>query len=196
VDGADYTVFRDTMGSTTDMRADGNGNHVIDEGDFLMWRSHYGQTMPVGGGGSAASSASAVLPRTPRVTPIAVRTEVTAMAASSAIELDEKEQATLVAKPQPAPNLSQPVVAADRALIFEPVSSAGVVTDPASPLAPVLSTSGLRQDRLLAAWLASLEVEEPSSDDAADSFAADQTADDADSESAAVDELFELIGTG
>ena len=32
VDAADYTVWRDTLGSTTDLRADGNGNGSIDAG--------------------------------------------------------------------------------------------------------------------------------------------------------------------
>lgn len=42
VDAADYTVWRDTLGSTTDLRADGNGNELIDEGDFEVWKSLFG----------------------------------------------------------------------------------------------------------------------------------------------------------
>jgi hypothetical protein len=37
VDAADYTIWRDTLGSTTDLRADGNGNGVIDQADFGVW---------------------------------------------------------------------------------------------------------------------------------------------------------------
>jgi len=54
VDGADYTVWRDTLGcsatseSCTDLRANGNNEgasmDVIDEDDFITWRDNYGQT--------------------------------------------------------------------------------------------------------------------------------------------------------
>jgi Type I phosphodiesterase / nucleotide pyrophosphatase len=42
IDAADYTVWRDTQGSTTDLRADGDGNGAVDEADFKLWRSHFG----------------------------------------------------------------------------------------------------------------------------------------------------------
>lgn len=42
VDAADYTVWRDTLGSTSDLRADGNGDQIIDAGDFDVWRSSFG----------------------------------------------------------------------------------------------------------------------------------------------------------
>jgi hypothetical protein len=43
VDAADYTVWRDTLNSTTDLRADGNGNLVIDTGDYQTWKTSFGQ---------------------------------------------------------------------------------------------------------------------------------------------------------
>lgn len=39
VDAADYTKWRDTLGSTTDLAADGNENDVIDEGDYTVWKT-------------------------------------------------------------------------------------------------------------------------------------------------------------
>ena len=36
VDAADYVVWRDTLGSTTDLRADGNPNLVIDANDYAL----------------------------------------------------------------------------------------------------------------------------------------------------------------
>lgn len=53
VDAADYTLWRDTVGSTADLRADGNGNFVIDEGDFDVWKSLVGTSYA--GGGSLAT---------------------------------------------------------------------------------------------------------------------------------------------
>lgn len=39
VDGNDYTVWRSTFGSLTDLRADGNHNGIVDAGDYTIWRS-------------------------------------------------------------------------------------------------------------------------------------------------------------
>lgn len=41
VDAADYTVWRDTMGSTVDLRADGDFSGVIDDSDYAVWASHW-----------------------------------------------------------------------------------------------------------------------------------------------------------
>jgi len=54
VSAADYTVWRNTLGSTTDLSADGNGNKVIDESDYEVWRSRFGTTL--GGGGASTSN--------------------------------------------------------------------------------------------------------------------------------------------
>jgi autotransporter-associated beta strand protein len=43
VDAGDYTVWRNTLGSTTDFSADGNGDHVIDQLDYDVWKTHRGQ---------------------------------------------------------------------------------------------------------------------------------------------------------
>jgi autotransporter-associated beta strand protein len=53
VDAADYTVWRDSLGSTTNLAADGNGNGVIDAGDYDVWKMHFGQTAGGGAGGAA-----------------------------------------------------------------------------------------------------------------------------------------------
>lgn len=42
VDAADYTVYRDTFGSTTDLRADGSGNGEVDAIDLALWSGNYG----------------------------------------------------------------------------------------------------------------------------------------------------------
>jgi hypothetical protein len=56
VDAADFTIWRDTLGSDSDLRA--NGDHtgtsagVIDQADYLAWRSNFGNSLdgPFGGG--------------------------------------------------------------------------------------------------------------------------------------------------
>jgi hypothetical protein len=54
VDAADYIVWRDSLNSSTDLRADGNGNGMIDDDDFNVWRSHFGATYS---GGASATNA-------------------------------------------------------------------------------------------------------------------------------------------
>jgi hypothetical protein len=48
VDAADYTIWRDTLGSTTDRRANGDNTGasagVIDMADFLAWKTHFGES--------------------------------------------------------------------------------------------------------------------------------------------------------
>jgi len=39
VDAADYTIWRDTQGSTTDLRADANGDGVVDDTDHARWKA-------------------------------------------------------------------------------------------------------------------------------------------------------------
>lgn len=47
VDAADYTIWRDTLGSTEDFRANGNNEgaseDLIDEADYEVWKTNFGQ---------------------------------------------------------------------------------------------------------------------------------------------------------
>jgi GH35 family endo-1,4-beta-xylanase len=64
VDAADYSVWRDTFGSSDDLRADGNGDGVVDDGDYGVWKALFGTTYGTGAGSLAAAvpePASAVL---------------------------------------------------------------------------------------------------------------------------------------
>jgi hypothetical protein len=40
VDGDDYTKWRETIGSTTDLRADGNDDGTVNAADYVVWRKH------------------------------------------------------------------------------------------------------------------------------------------------------------
>ncbi len=42
VDSADYTVWRDSLGSSTLLSADGDGNGQVDPGDYVLWKSNFG----------------------------------------------------------------------------------------------------------------------------------------------------------
>jgi len=45
VDAADYTVWRDSLGSRGyHLPADGTGDGLVDEADFAVWAGHFGQT--------------------------------------------------------------------------------------------------------------------------------------------------------
>jgi hypothetical protein len=63
VDAADYTLWRNSLGSTMNLAADGNQNGVIDPGDFDVWRAHFGQT--TGSGSGAIANAAVPEPAMP-----------------------------------------------------------------------------------------------------------------------------------
>ncbi len=51
VDAADYTVWRDTLGSGAMLAADANQNGVVDIEDYLVWADNYGAPITAGGVG-------------------------------------------------------------------------------------------------------------------------------------------------
>ncbi len=58
VDAGDYTVWRDTLGQTgMGLPADGDGSDEIDQGDYDVWKLDFGQTL---GSGAASLAANAV----------------------------------------------------------------------------------------------------------------------------------------
>lgn len=48
VDAADYTVWRDSRGSITNLAADGNDSGQIDAGDLTVWQQNFGRTTGLG----------------------------------------------------------------------------------------------------------------------------------------------------
>src|SRR5262249_39656686 len=77
VDAADYTVWRDTFGSTTDLRANGDNSGassgVVDQADYLIWVQNYGAAQAAGLAASVPEPASIMLLTTAAVGTIAAR---------------------------------------------------------------------------------------------------------------------------
>jgi hypothetical protein len=64
VDAADYTIWRDTLGSTTDLRANGDNTGAsagkIDQADFTFWKTHFGGPGSASLGGGAVPEPSSI----------------------------------------------------------------------------------------------------------------------------------------
>lgn len=48
VDVADYVVWRNTLGSTNNLAADGSGNGIVDSADYDFWRQRFGTSAGAG----------------------------------------------------------------------------------------------------------------------------------------------------
>jgi hypothetical protein len=60
VDSADYNLWRETSGSTTDLRADGNRNQIVDAADYVLWLDNLGNSAGAGSGGAAIPEPSSL----------------------------------------------------------------------------------------------------------------------------------------
>ena len=45
IDAADYTTWRDTLGSATSLAADGDNNGTVDWNDYMLWRDSFGTVL-------------------------------------------------------------------------------------------------------------------------------------------------------
>lgn len=61
VDARDYVIWRDTLGSTTDLRADADGSLIISQADFIHWRNNFGTGVGVGAGAGVPEPSALVL---------------------------------------------------------------------------------------------------------------------------------------
>jgi hypothetical protein len=56
VDAADYSLWRNTLGSAgNQLAADGDGDGMVDADDYAIWKNHFGQGPGAGSGGSASA---------------------------------------------------------------------------------------------------------------------------------------------
>jgi hypothetical protein len=60
VDAADYTVWRDAMTAGATLMLNDNTLGVVDESDFLYWRTHFGESLDSGSGATAGLPSSEV----------------------------------------------------------------------------------------------------------------------------------------
>ena len=61
VDAADYTLWRDTLGSQVDLRADGNDDGTVDEADYVFWKDRFGNLTGTGSRAAVPEPATLVL---------------------------------------------------------------------------------------------------------------------------------------
>lgn len=64
VDAADYTTWRDSLGSTTSLAADATGNGVIDSADYDIWKLNFGAINPAALGAGQSPTTSVPEPST------------------------------------------------------------------------------------------------------------------------------------
>jgi len=61
VDAADYTIWRDTLGSQLDLRADGTGDGMVNEADYVFWNDRFGNVVGTSSGAAVPEPTSVVL---------------------------------------------------------------------------------------------------------------------------------------
>jgi autotransporter-associated beta strand protein len=64
VDAADYTIWRDTSGSTDSLAADANGDQLVNSLDYEFWKAHFGEHYNVGVGGGSLDTVGVPEPST------------------------------------------------------------------------------------------------------------------------------------
>jgi len=59
---SDYALWRQNLGSLTDLDADGNLNGVVDAADYVIWRNNFGLSLPSGSGAGLGLSLGGAVP--------------------------------------------------------------------------------------------------------------------------------------
>ena len=154
IDAADYIVWRHTLGSTTDMIANGDNTGssagVINQADYDIWKYHFGQTLSLGtaSGAPDSSAVDSVVPASLQSVTADDSNTALQLSASSARDIafaSTKSIAPIVIGTEPNGQNWLPVVLT-RALRDA-------------------SITAVRQDSALLAWFASRSESKPRDDD-------------------------------
>lgn len=171
-DAADYVIWRMTVGSEDDLRADGSGTEVgvpdgvVDDLDYDYWLMNFGSTQGAGSGSSSAMSLRAV--SAPQDAPARQVSEVASPVESAVVPVPYAPAAQIAATSQAIDAVhSQPT-----------------------------TTSTSSQDTLLAAWVAATVDSSHHESEVSDHSSADGDADDScESSPDAFDGLFGRLGS-
>lgn len=134
VDAADYSRWRDELGSPDNVTADGNGDGAVDERDYLVWKYNFGTELALSpplrsvdsGGGSLTSAATEVSSSTslpPRFdTPITslLRPKGRSLRESRALDRDNRSDLLLISRSRHTAGL-EPTQAVGRLSEFEAI---------------------------------------------------------------------------
>jgi CSLREA domain-containing protein len=166
VNAGDYTVWRNTLGATNDLRADGSGEEfgvpdgVVDELDYAFWKANFGNVLKLGAGGREQGGSTELAG--------------TAGQANSGTQM-----------------LSGELRLAESAAVDPARRSAPSGEEVFSEVA---SSASLRSDAALVAWLASRTAPKSRDDLAAASASHDERADPGEA-GTALDRVFDLLGS-
>jgi hypothetical protein len=62
VDASDYLVWRNTVGSMSNLAADGNGDGKVDQDDYVVWRGNFGRSSPAAAQSAARGGSLGTVP--------------------------------------------------------------------------------------------------------------------------------------
>jgi hypothetical protein len=128
-DAADYVLWRKTLGSTTNLQADGSGptagvpNGVVDQPDYTYWRSNFGGAGAASGAGSSESGNEALVTTTFSEPP------ATASSKSETPQTVVRETPVDSAILGGSPAVSEALTSAQPILRFNPTSDAAFDSD-------------------------------------------------------------------
>ncbi|MEX2318120.1 MAG: choice-of-anchor Q domain-containing protein [Pirellulales bacterium] len=173
VNAADYTIWRNTVGSAIDKRADGNRDGTIDMADHTAWKTHYGEVLATSGAGSGAALTETVTAPAPEEPSTASDESGAVVEGSSASSMSSA-----------AGLLAAPTSDSQRASAARQLAAA---TGPAGPAS---------NDAALLAWLAmSTHVAGPGDEQSTDDDGSDLPAGDSDGgELDSMDAVFAGLG--
>jgi hypothetical protein len=173
VDLADSVIWRDTRGSTTDLRADGNEDGVVNDADRAIWMANFGKTRSGELVLAISASAMGLIPRQPPALP----------GVSPAVNV-----ATVTNSDNARPP-AEPGAAGSRMTSDHRDASARKNIQ-------AVSTTSLKQDAALVAWLASRTVHDDLRNPASRPRPPmDPTMEDATTSNAgAIDRVFDEVG--